>query len=970
VAVIGMAGRFAAAGSVRELWEALCAGRDLVRTLSDEELRGLGLEPSRLDLRRFVRRGAVLAGIDRFAASFFGLSRREAELMDPQHRLFLECAWEALEDAAHDAQRFDGRIGVFAGANWNTYGVRLLTRPEVAAGAGWAQADVYSRPDFLSTRVSYELDLRGPSVTVQTSCSTSLVAVHLACQSLLGGECDMALAGGVSIQVPQAGYSHDIDGIASPDGRCRSYDASGRGIVPGNGLGVVVLRRLAEALAAGDHVEAVIVGSAVNNDGAGKVGFTAPSVEGQVEVISEALALAGVEPETIGYVEGHGTGTVLGDPIEVQALREVFGSGGGDRCALGSVKSNIGHADAAAGVAGLIKAVLAVREGRIPPSLHFERANPACELDRSPFYVPVETREWREPGPRRAAVSSFGIGGTNAHVVLEQAPHAQTETSQRPVLLLVQSARTRPALERYGSELALALETGEPDLSDVAWTLQVGRRQLEHRRALVVRTPAAAAAGLRGGVGTWGRAHRARDVVFLFPGQGAQHAAMGRGLYEHEPEYRRLVDRCCARLEAPLGLDLRQRLYPAPGREELAEQELEQTRLAQPALFVTAYAAAMTLLSWGVRPAAMVGHSLGELVAACLAGVMDLDDALWLVAERGRLMQEMPPGAMLAIAAGEEEARRVVPGGVDLAAVNAPDRVVASGPAPAIERLRTELEREGVRCQRLRTSHAFHSAMLDPVVGELEAAARTVELGPPRLPYVSNVSGDWAGPEAADPRYWGRQLRDPVRFWRGVETVLDRWEDAILLEVGAGTSLTGLVTGRRPGVDAVATMGHREDPRGGEEVLHEALGRLWTLGVQVDWAAYWGGARRRLSLPTYPFERERYWIGDEAAPGCDPAPAPAAPPEPAAPAEPEDPEDAVAAEVLAAWRLTVGGDGRESDFFEQGGNSLIAAQLVNQLADALDVDLSVRAVFEHPTPAGLTEAVRAALAAAGDQARC
>ena len=963
VAIIGRAGRFPGAVSVAELWRRLRGGEECVARLSDDELRAAGVPPSELADPRYVKAAGVLAGAEELDAAFFGFSPREAELMDPQHRVFLECAWEALEDAGYDSLRHDGRIGVYAGVGINAYlhHAGLLGLRELSERY---QAFISNDKDFVPTRVSYKLDLTGPSVNVQTACSSSLVAVHLACQALAAGDCDMALAGGVSIRVPQhAGYLHEPAGIGSPDGHCRVFDEQAAGTVFGSGAGLVVLKPLAAALADGDTVHAVIRGTAINNDGGRKLGYTAPSIAGQAAVVAAALAAAGVEPESLGYVEAHGTGTALGDPIEVAALREVWSRGGARRqpagsCALGSVKSNVGHLDTAAGICGLIKAVESLAHRELPPSLHFTTPNPKLELAASPFYVNSRLQPWAAAGgPRRAGVSSFGIGGTNAHVVLEEAPPDGSAAGSLPadptgaaagrsLVLLPLSARTAAALDAASSRLAEHLR-GHAGiaLADAAYTLQVGRRAFPHRRILLCRERAEAVEALAasatsaaaGAAGADGAARAAvaarlrtavapaggeRAVAFLFPGQGAQHAGMGLGLYRTEPVLRRELDRCAELLQPALGLDLRRLLFPSGGypagpaataataadataspaaaagdAAAEAERRLAETRHAQPALFALEYSLARLWMSWGVEPQAMLGHSIGEYVAACLAGVMTLPDALALVAARGRLMQSLPAGAMLAVELPEAELAARLPAELSLAAVNGPAACVVSGPPAPAAAFASRLAAEGVRHRRLHTSHAFHSGMMEPILVPFAAEVARCRLHPPARPWVSGVTGTWVTPEeAVDPAYWSRQLRATVRFGDGLATLLGAPE-RVLLEVGPGNALSGLALRRRdglpasaasaanasgpptPAVPAIASMRHPREPLDDSEALLGALGRLWLAGVEVDWQRFAASderRRRRVSLPTYPFERQRYWLASSPAPELGRAAEPAA----------------------------------------------------------------------------------------------
>ena len=879
VAIIGMAGRFPGAGDVETLWDNLAHGREGISLLSEAELLAGGADPALLRRDDYVRAKGVLADGDRFDAAFFGYSPREAEILDPQHRVLLECAWEALESAGCDPGTFDGRIGVFAGASLNSYLLfNLMANRRAIGSIGSYQALIASDKDFLASRVSYKLGLTGPSITVQTACSTSLTAVHLACQSLLAGECDLALAGGVSVSAPlTGGYLYEQGGILSPDGHCRAFDAEAGGTVSGNGVGLVVLRRLADALAGGDAIDAVIRGTAINNDGAVKAGYTAPSVDGQAEVIAEALAVADVDPATIGYVEAHGTGTVLGDPIEVAALTRAFREHTQDVgfCAVGSAKSSVGHLDAAAGVTALIKATLALKHRSIPPTLHVTRPNPQLLLETSPFFLPTELLPWpRRDVPRRAGVSSFGIGGSNAHVVLEEAPDGAPSGPSRPVQLLSLSARTAPALAAGARRLADHLDRHpELDVGDVSRTL-ASRRGFEFRGTVVCRDRDGAVSALRR-LEASRASGSAAPVAFVFPGQGAQYAGMARDLYAGEPLFAAELDRCAGLFGGHLGEDLRPVVFGSAGD---ADERLERTAITQPALFAVEYALARLWAGWGVRPRAMAGHSIGEYVAACLAGVFSLPDAVRLVAARGRLMQAMPRGGMLAVFRSESEVAARLGAELCLAAVNSTALSVVSGPVPAIEDLQRRLSAEGVGCRRLRTSHAFHSASMDGAVGPFVEEVRRVRREPPQIPFCSSLTGTWITDEqATSPEYWGAQLRQPVRFAPALGELLTDPE-LLLVEVGPGRTLAGFARQHAAWDERRTVLGSLPHPKeDGDErrYLLRSLGDLWTAGVPVDRTGLFAGEDRRpVRLPGYPFQRRRYWIEPDAgSPGPAAAPA-------------------------------------------------------------------------------------------------
>ena len=894
IAIIGMSGRFPGAKNVDEFWQNLKNGVESITFFSDQELIEAGIDPTVLKDSNYVKAKGILDNVAEFDAAFFGFSPTEAEITDPQQRLFLECAWEALENAGYDPKTYSGSIGVYGGvSNYQTYLLKnLYTNHDLLKTIGEFQIAIHNNNDFACTRVSYKLNLRGPSVTVQTACSTSLVAVVMGYQSLLDYQCDIVLAGSAALVLPQkSGYLYQEGMIMSPDGHCRAFDAKAQGIVGGEGVGIVVLKRLTDALADGDYIHAVIRGAAINNDGALKVGYAAPSVNAQRRVIAEALTFSDISPKTISYVETHGTGTLLGDPIEIAALTQAFRAKTAKKtyCAIGSVKTNIGHLDVAAGVTGLIKTVLALKHQLIPPSLHFKTSNPKLDLANSPFYVNTKLSEWKATKtPRRAGVSSFGIGGTNAHVILEEAPSSKSKLqslkSKRPWQLLLLSARTDRALETVTTQLVKYLQQ-HPDfnLADVAYTYQIGRSAFSQRRMLVCQTLADAVNALEGLDTKRVLTQTFKDdnepsVVFMFSGQGAQYVNMSLELYQTETVFREQIDHCAGFLKPHLGFDLRSVLYPQPLKpshqgNELGKFSLEgfrgvpdlnQTAIAQPALFVIEYALARLWMNWGVRPKAMIGHSIGEYVAACLAGVFTLEETLVLVAARGRLMQSIPSGAMLAVPLSEAEIGSLLKTqNLDLAAINVPSQCVVSGTFDAVDQLAVQLAEQGLECQRLHTSHAFHSEMMSPILPTFLERVQKISLKPPQIPFISNVTGTWiSNTEATNPNYWVKHLRQTVRFAAGLQAVLQE-SSYILLEVGPGRTLSTFAK-RHPdntGQLVLTSLRHPKDEQSDSAFLLNTLGKLWMAGITINWSGFYAGEQRhRLPLPTYPFERQRYWV--------------------------------------------------------------------------------------------------------------
>jgi phthiocerol/phenolphthiocerol synthesis type-I polyketide synthase E len=1019
VAVIGMAGRFPKADNIEQYWKNLISGKECISFYTEEELIEAGNDAGAVRHPDYVRAKGEVGNVDRFDAEFFGINPREAEVTDPQHRMLLECAWEAMEHAGYDSGKYGGLIGVYAGKSMDYYlllNVYPQIRREISAGS--LQAAIGNDKDSLTTTISYRLNLTGPAITVQTSSSTSLVAVCVAAQSLLTYQCDIALAGGITAGPPiKSGYRYQDGGIWARDGHCRSFDAGSTGFVPGSGMGMVVLKRLEDAVADGDTVWAVIKGYAVNNDGANKVSYSAPSVDAQSQVVAQAQAMAAVHPETIQYIETHGTGTILGDPIEITALTQAFRAQTEKKrfCAVGSVKSNIGHLDNAAGVAGLIKAAQALKYKMIPPTLHFETPNPKIDFENSPFYVNTELMEWQGPAdgiPRRAGVTSLGMGGTNAHVVLEEAPAVRKAGKEgRELQLLMLSSRTPTALETMTGNLAEYLrEHPGIDIRDVAYTLQRGRRDFDYRRAVMSREPGEALENLEqktpgrvfdGTVDTSAVGHR--PVVFMFSGQGSQYVNMGRELYRTEPVYREHIDSCAEILEPELGLDIRQLIYPAEGEEEQKAGQLRQTRYTQPVLLSVELALARLWQDWGVHPEAMIGHSIGEYAAAVIAGVMEPADALRLVAARGRMMQEMTEGGMLSVGLPEPDITAVLRDNpayrpLSIAALNSPKSSVVSGPADVLEQLETELTQQGHYCRRLHTSHAFHSSMMEPMLKAFEEEVANVPLDKPEIPFISGVTGTWiTDGEARSPQYWAQQLRQPVRFSSGLQAIREKMEP-VYLEVGPGNSLCQLakqqdIPGGVENEDKIqGTLRHIKQSDTDIEFIHRTQAKLWLNGVSMDWESYYRNENRtRIPLPTYPFERKRYWLesikeaalqsvqavqvetGEQGKQGtAEKEENPAAKVEPGdKPAKSYQPRpklnteyvastDPVEKQLVDIWEEILGLQpvGINDSFFDLGGHSLLATLFLSRVQEIFQVRLELRIIFETPTIATIAQQIK------------
>ena len=985
VAIIGMAGRFPGADNIDALWKNLCAGVESIRFLQQDELDP-SISDKLINDPAYVRARGILPDAECFDAAFFGISPREAQILDPQQRVFLEVSWNALEDAGIDPDVCDGPIGVFGGAGYNTYFLNhVLANQQQFHALGEHQAMLANAPDYLATRVSYKLNLKGPSISLYTGCSTSLVAVSCAVDSLLTYQSDVALAGGVFVWCPQySGYLYQPGEIFSADGHCRPFDSRANGTVFSNGAGVVVLKRLAEALQDNDRIYAVIKGAGVNNDGALKTSFTAPSVEAQAAAVAMAMANADVSPETIGYIEAHGTGTIIGDPIEVEALSRAFRSGTDAKgfCSIGSIKANIGHLDAAAGVAGLIKVALMLKHKQMVPSINYLHANPEINFADSPFYVGTALKDWPQgPHPRRAGVTSLGVGGTNVHLLLEEGPQGECSGPSRPLQLLLLSAKTKKAVVAAADKLKGHLQDHpETNLADIAWTLQTARKKFSSGCFAVCSDVADAVEVLEAATAPR-LMHRESmvtppDVIFMFPGQGSQYLKMGLGLYQQEKVFQGALDRCATLLKEHLQADLRDILFATGSDSGDAEATLRQTCYQQPALFSIGYALAELWNSWGVQPSAMIGHSIGEYVAACLAGVFSLEDALRLVAARGRLMQEMPAGSMLSVRLPAAQVEELIAEPLCLAAVNAPSLCVVSGPTADIQRLQKQLEEQDIGCAFLNTSHAFHSAMMDPIVAPFSELVRTVPMSAPKIPYVSTATGTWVTDEqATDPSFWGRQLRGAVLFADGITALLES-PACVLLELGPRNTATTLAKQQITEVKrqiAVPSLGSTVEDHGELAAMLNAAGHLWTAGATIDWNAFYRKEKRsRTWLPGYPFERRRHWL---EAPVADQSRSSVIVAEQQSGSIDEsesedhilpkvvvdddlDPRrQKVARKLAAVWQELLGVDEIDlnDNFFDLGGDSLMAARLRAQINKAFDKIIDAGDFVSAPTFGGMID---------------
>lgn len=979
VAVIGLAGRFPGADTIEEFWEVLKQGKETIRFFTTAELDA-SIPDTVKNSPDYIAARGIITDADKFDASFFELNTRLAELMDPQQRIFLEIAWEVLEKTGHLPQRYKGSTGVYAGTGNNTYYINnVFAHAELVNQVGAFQVMTVNEKDYVSSRTAFQLNLKGPAVSVYSACSTSLLAVAQAVEAIRKGQCDIAIAGGASVTSPiNSGHLYQEGGMLSANGHCRSFDADASGTVFSDGAGVVLLKSLKAARADGDTIYAVIKGVGCNNDGGGKASFSSPSSEGQANAIAMAIHDAGFDPATIGYVETHGTATPIGDPIEIEGLRLAFGEQAkAQGCAIGSVKSNIGHLTAAAGIAGLIKTVLALHNRQIPPSLGCTSPNPNIDFKNTPFYVNTQLCDWASETIRRAGISSFGVGGTNVHLVLEEFENeAPVSSGGRPLQLVTWSAKSEPSLRGYASKLALFLQGNDDTcLADIGYTLQTTRPDFNYRAFALAHNNTVLAGKLMTGMppSQMNMLKEApAEVVFMFPGQGSQYVNMGRELYQNEPVYREAIDECAEILLPYTAIDIRKIIFPGDTEAD-AEEKLQNTRYTQPAIFITEYALAKLWMSWGITPSVFCGHSIGEFVAAYFAGIFTLPEALKLVALRGRMISEQPAGSMLAVRTNAETVAELMPGTLSIAAINSGKLCVVSGGHEEIARFSALLADRQIPARILRTSHAFHSWMMDPVIEEFEKIVQQVKLNIPRKPVISTLTGTWlTGSQATDPRYWSAHVRSTVLFAAATETILEQG-NVVVLEAGAGNALATLVKqqAQKRNITVITSIDNTGADTTEYASMLKALGQLWMHGLQPDWAAFYSKQKRiRLNhLPTYSFDKRTCWL------------LPAAPAVSVVPAVQKMQDSPAGAPVFITRKESLVGRIMEiltnasgidtanmpanSTFLEMGMDSLLMTQIALSLKTEFSVPLTFRQLFrELSTPALLAHYIDEKLPAA------
>lgn len=985
IAVIGMACKVPGADNYKNFWDLIINKEEKISFFNEDELKDAGISPALYQRHEYVPARGILQDIDKFDAEFFGYTPSEARIMDPQHRIFLEQAWTALEDAGYVGDSFEGKIGVYAGMNDSSYlSNHLLQNVKIKEDYDAQQLLLATSTHYLATKVAYALGLTGPSLTINTACSTGLVAIATACNSLMNQDCDMALAGAITIFTPQnTGYLYQELGILSPDGHCKVFDERANGTVLSNGCGVVVLRRLADALKNNDHILGVIKGWGLNNDGANKVGFTAPSIEGQIGCIKEALERAEIAPTEVEYIEAHGTGTLMGDPIEVSALNKAYEYKMYQRsqyCALGSVKANIGHTDSASGVVGFIKTILALYHKTIPPQINYEDENKNIDFKNSPYYINREVRSWHTDHKKRtAAVHSLGFGGTNAHVIVQEAPKIKITGSKGANLLLL-SARTEQSLAAATKTLHAHIvdliqgEFADMHLADLAYTLQVGRKGFKWRQVIpyqgyehvikMLNTPEQLKKYT-----TSTKIGKPKRMIFGFVGQGSQYASMAADIYREHPFFKQVVDECCTQLLPELGIDLRNWLFPRTQEEiKTAHQELRQTRYTQPALFVIEYALARFIMSLGIQPDAMIGHSIGEYVAATISGVLSLEDALKMVVQRSKLMSETEAGTMLAVPLAIDKIEPYLSEHVELAVHNAPNLCVVSGSQSRISEFESLIEPllkpDELACQILHTSHAFHSQFMDPILDEFNKLSTQYVISKPVIPYISNVTGNWINSrDLMNKNYWGNHLRRTVLFSEGLKT-LDLTEQDIFIEIGPGRVLSQIIKqhtfSSKPLL--LQTVPHyTELNRNSYEYFLDTIGRLWLQHINITWEhLYTNEIRQRCALPTYQFDKKSYWVSLNDTAHLDNSKLY------------ESNHDSIISEqeennfcdpnieqLKLIWQTVLGIEdiAVDDDFYELGGHSLLAIRLLSKIRDQFNIKIPSTILFQVKTIRGLATVI-------------
>jgi len=966
IAVIGMSCRVPGANNLDELWKVLSQGQNTITFFSDEELRESGVDENFLRDKNYVKAKGILGNAEYFDATFFGYTPADATVMDPQTRILHECTWEALEDAGYNPIDYSGLMGLFAGASVN---MEWLSRVYLANDIdvdGFTKS-LFCNKDFASLLTSYRLNLRGPSICISAACSTSLAAIHMACQSLLSGECNIAIAGGASVMVPEkVGYHYTENMVSSPDGYCRAFDEKGQGTSFSNGVSVIVLKPLEDAIKDRDNIYAIIKGSAINNDGNRKVGFTAPNVSGQAAVIKQALGAAQVNSETISKVETDGAATSVGDPIEVEALKKAYNTSKLGYCGIGSLKTNMGHLDIAAGINGCIKTILSMKHHMMPPSLNFTKANPNIDFENSPFYVNTKLKKWEDDSnPIRAGVSAFGVGGANAHIILEEALVDKKFDQGRKHKLVVISAQSSQALENLSHKLAEHMEKyDEISIGDAVYTLSIGRKKFNHRKMFVCSSRIEMVNRLRADndsvVKTYHDSDREKNIIFMFAGQGAQYVKMGLGLYESEPVFRSSMDKCFSILEKQARLNLKEILYSGTD-DSKNDKILEQTDMAQLALFCMEYSLVQLLASWGVYPQAMIGHSLGEYVAACISGVLSLEDALRVVHVRGSLMQSMPVGKMVSIEVPEEKLSKYLNPRVDIVSINSESKFVISAKDEDMAVVARELEKDGYEMLTLKSTHACHSYLMEPILEEFKSTMKTIKLNRPSIPYISCTSGTWiTDDEAVDPEYWTRHLRRTVQFNKGLNTLLTN-QSAVFVEIGPGKGLTTFVNQHVNKKSTHKTVNlvrkHRDEVEDGYFILHE-LGKMWMYGVDIDWKKFYSNeARYRISLPTYPFERKKYSLSTAARSQLELMTSYTGDSMPQADSVDESPImqsesiDDLTNKMMQLWKDYFGIDqiNIKDDFYDLGGDSLRAMSLIGKVNKIFNANVKISSFLMNPT---------------------